>query len=105
MTDSISIEELTTLLAENRKTVLLDVRRKNDFEQSPRMIPCADWRDPENIETWMDAVPKDQDVVVYCVKGGMVSQSVAEKLAARSCRAKFLEGGILAWQASGKDVA
>ena len=104
MTDSISIAELTKLLVESRKTVLLDVRRKNDFDQSPQMIPGADWHDPEEIENWIDAVPKDQDVVVYCVKGGMVSQSVSARLAARSCRAKFLEGGILAWQAGGEDV-
>ena len=41
--------------------------------------------------------PKDQELVVYCVKGGSVSQSVADALQESHPGAKFLEGGILGW--------
>jgi rhodanese-related sulfurtransferase len=53
----------------------------------------------------MGTVSKDQDVVVYCVKGGSVSQSVTETLAGRGCRVKYLEGGIKAWREDGGKVA
>jgi rhodanese-related sulfurtransferase len=105
MTDSISVKDLSTYLVNNRDTLLLDVRRKNDFKQSPQKIAGARWHDPETIHDWIDAVPKDKDVVVYCVKGGSVSQSVTAQLKEQACRARFLEGGIKAWRDAGGEVA
>jgi rhodanese-related sulfurtransferase len=105
MADSISVPDLSERLANNRNMTLLDVRRKNDFEQSPQKIAGACWRDPEAIVDWIDAVPKDQDVVVYCVKGGSVSQSVTAQLKQKACRVRFLEGGIKAWCEGGGEVA
>jgi len=101
MADSISVPDLSERLANNRNMTLFDVRRKGDFEQSPQKIVGARWRDPEAIADWIDAVPKDQDVVIYCVKGGSVSQSVTTQLNEQACRARFLEGGINAWRESG----
>jgi len=101
MADSISVPDLSEYLLNHRNMTVLDVRRKSDFEQSPQKITGARWRDPEAIEDWIDSVPKDQDVVVYCVKGGSVSQSVAAQLKQQACRVKFLEGGIKAWRESG----
>ncbi|MCP4338230.1 MAG: hypothetical protein GY799_04935 [Desulfobulbaceae bacterium] len=40
----------------------------------------------------------DQEVIVYCVKGGSVSQSVADALGKNHPGVHFLEGGILKWQ-------
>jgi len=100
MTQSIKINELAEQLAANSKIELLDVRRKADFEQSPRKIKGARWRDPETITEWEGTVSKHREVVVYCVKGGSVSQSVTEKLAGQGCRVKYLEGGIKAWLAA-----
>ena len=101
MTDPISVQELSELMRNQAVIELLDVRRKGDLERSPQQIAGARWRDPEAIDQWYDTVPKNQDVVVYCVKGGPVSQSVAEKLARQGCRVKFLAGGIKAWRESG----
>lgn len=104
MTDSISVKDLSAYLVKNRDTILLDVRRKSDIEQSPQKITGARWRDPETIHDWIDAVPKDQDVVVYCVKGGSVSQSVTAQLKGKACRVKYLDGGINAWRENGGAV-
>ncbi|MGD9331926.1 MAG: rhodanese-like domain-containing protein [Desulfobacterales bacterium] len=101
MTDSISIQHLAQLLKKKNKVVVLDVRRKDDYEQSPQRIVGSDWRDPALIDDWIGSVPQDEDIVVYCVKGGPVSQSVAGQLEARACRVKFLEGGIKAWRENG----
>lgn len=105
MADSISTQDLAKLLKEKSQLELLDVRRKSDFEQSPQKITGARWRDPEAISDWIDTVPKEQDVVVYCVKGGSVSQSVTAQLRGQACRVKFLEGGIKAWGEGGGAVA
>jgi rhodanese-related sulfurtransferase len=104
MVDSISVKDLSAYLVKNRDTILLDVRRKSDIEQSPQKIAGARWHDPETIHDWIDAVPKDQEVVVYCVKGGSVSQSVTAQLKGQACRVKYLDGGIKAWQESGRAV-
>ena len=65
------------------------------------MIEAASWYDPEKMGEWIDGVPKDREVVVYCVKGGSVSQGVADRLQKAHCRAKYLEGGIKAWTEAG----
>jgi rhodanese-related sulfurtransferase len=99
MNNPITSEELKNLLEKNPDAaVLLDVRRKSDFEADNRLIPGAQWRDPEQVDTWIRDLPRDQAVVVYCVRGGSVSQSVAEKLTANQIQVKFLEGGISAWR-------
>jgi len=98
MTTSITSAELKDKLTEKTKFCVIDVRRKADYEKSPEMIEGASWHDPEKIEEWSTALPKDQDLVVYCVKGGSVSQSVANALQENHPGVRFLEGGILGWQ-------
>ncbi|MDX1708888.1 MAG: rhodanese-like domain-containing protein [Desulfobacterales bacterium] len=97
MAESISPQKLQQLLNEREKPCLLDVRRKSDYEAGPQKIETARWKDPENVDQWVDSIPKDRDVVVYCVKGGSVSQSVADELHNRRHRVTFLQGGIRAW--------
>jgi rhodanese-related sulfurtransferase len=97
MAESISSQELQQLLNVNTSISLLDVRRKQDYDADPQKIETARWVDPEKIDEWVDSIPKDRDVVLYCVKGGSVSQSVADALQNRQYRTRFLEGGIKAW--------
>ena len=97
MTTSITPLELKNKLTEN-KVCLLDVRRKVDYEKSPEMIVGAIWLDPENVEEWSKILPRDQELIVYCVKGGSVSQSVADTLQKSHPDVHFLAGGILGWQ-------
>ena len=58
MADSISVPELSTYLVNHRNMMLIDVRRKSDFEQSPQKITGARWHDPEAIADWIDLMPK-----------------------------------------------
>ncbi len=96
MSTSIAAAELKNKLSQ-KKVCLLDVRRKADFEKSPETIEGAVWHDPENVVEWGKTLPKDQELVVYCVKGGSVSQLVADALQESHPDVKFLEGGILGW--------
>ena len=100
MEPSISPEELKKIL-ERGLVLLLDVRRKADYDADPGTIPGATWRNPEQVETWSQEIPRDQRVVVYCVKGGSVSQSITAALAKKDIQACYVQGGLKAWKESG----
>ncbi len=76
---------------------VFDVRRKVDYDADPRMIPGAAWRDPEKVNDWANDIAADEDVIIYCVRGGSVSNAVLEQLLARNIRARYVEGGFLGW--------
>jgi rhodanese-related sulfurtransferase len=83
---------------------ILDVRRAADREAAPAHLPGAQWRNPEQITEWASSLPKDQEVVLYCVRGGGVSNSVVDALQAQGLKARFIEGGIENWKAAGGEV-
>lgn len=84
--------------------MVLDVRRKVDIDASSDALPGASWKDPEHIDQWIGALPKDHDVVIYCVRGGSVSNSVVDRLQAQGVQARFIEGGIEGYKAAGGKV-
>lgn len=93
-------------LVEKRSVTVLDVRRKNDLDADTVRLPGAEWKNPEQLAEWSRDLPSDREVVVYCVRGGSVSNSVVDQLQAQGIKARFIEGGIEAWKnASGATVA
>ncbi|MBL0712748.1 MAG: hypothetical protein JJV98_03510 [Desulfosarcina sp.] len=105
MVESITAQDLQNMIKAQTNIRVLDVRRKADFAGSPQKIIPARWQDPERVNEWLATVPTDQDIVVYCVKGGGVSQSIADQLARKQCRVKFVQGGIKAWREIGGPLA
>ncbi len=97
MAHSITPRELRALTERDQEMIILDVRRKADYEAMPKKITGALWRDPEKADEWIDEIPQEQPVVLYCAKGGSVSQSIAERLQQSHPCVKFLQGGIKAW--------
>jgi Fe-Mn family superoxide dismutase len=83
---------------------VLDVRRAGMFEKADTVITGASWRDPAAIADWACDVPRDKEIVVYCVYGHEVGRATALRLRAQGVRARFLRGGIDAWQAAGRPV-
>lgn len=104
MADSITPQELKALLGGDETPGLFDVRRKSDFDAAPGKIPCATWHDPEQADAWIHDIPRDKPIIVYCVKGGSVSQSIASKLEQSNPDVRFLQGGIKAWLDLGEPV-
>jgi len=104
MAPSIDIETFKKDSESGSAPILLDVRRKDDYEQAPQMLPGAAWRDPQKIDTWIQSLPQNSIVVTYCVKGGPVSQSTVDRLRKEGFNASFLEGGLKAWVAGGNPV-
>jgi superoxide dismutase, Fe-Mn family len=86
----------------NTETLVLDVRRKRVYEKADAVLPGAQWQDPDRVADWCDSVPKDKPVVVYCIYGHEVGRATALALCARGVDARFLEGGIDAWQRAGR---
>jgi len=98
-----STAELTDKVLNKEKLFILDVRNESDFEDwkvegenfSYLNVPYFELID--SIDPIVDKVPKDQDVVVICAKGGS-SVFVAEQLVeAGFSNIYSLDGGMKAW--------
>jgi rhodanese-related sulfurtransferase len=86
-------------------TLVFDVRREADYLASSETIPGAMWKNPDKIDAWIGAVPRTLDVVIYCVRGGEVSNTVVDRLQAAGVKARYIEGGIEAYKAAGGKIA
>jgi rhodanese-related sulfurtransferase len=103
MNETITPKELQSLQENRRNLTILDVRRKSDFDADPKGISGATWRNPEAVEQWRDELV-DQEVILYCVRGGSVSKSVSERLIEKNINVRYIEGGIVAWKDNGGQV-
>ena len=81
---------------------VLDVRRAGMFEKADALIPGARWHDPAKVGAWARDVPRDKEIVVYCIYGHEVGRATALRLRAQGVNARFLRGGIDGWQAAGR---
>jgi rhodanese-related sulfurtransferase len=101
MERTIKPEDLAAIVS---TVMVLDVRRKEDREPSSEAIEGAIWKDPTQIEQWVGAVPREHPVILYCVRGGSVSNSVLDRLLAGGVQARYIAGGIEGWKAAGGKV-
>ena len=99
---SLSVEELAKSVDEGTVSMVIDVRLEEDLDAEPVLIPDATWKNPHDIETWAKELGGNERVVVYCVAGRWVSQSVTKKLRDMGIDVAQLDGGIEAWKASEK---
>ncbi len=84
--------------------LVFDVRRAGVFEKAQTMIPGARWCDPAQVPTWAAELPADRELLVYCVYGHEVGRVTALRLQAAGLKARYLVGGIDAWQAAGRPL-
>jgi rhodanese-related sulfurtransferase len=103
MSRTITPDDLKPLV-ESRAVTVLDVRRQNDYAADSATLPYAQWLNPELMTAWSKTLPRDKDVVIYCARGGSVSNSVLDHLLSQGLKAYFIEGGIEAWKAAGGPI-
>ena len=103
MSRTIKPQEFKSILG-NKDVTVIDVRRKEDYTADSSVIPGSTWFDPANIDNWCTTLPDNKEVVLYCVRGGGVSNSVVDTLQAKGVKARFVEGGITAWKDAGGEV-
>ena len=101
MQGTITCADLRILLDRNEPTTLLDVRRADDRAKEPLAIPAAVWHDPAAIDDWSAKLSKEDEIILYCVRGGSVSNLVVDALHAKGFKARFIEGGLEAWKQAG----
>lgn len=84
------------------EVTVIDVRRKADYDG--KTILNAEWHDPDKVGEWAKSLPTDKEIVLYCARGGSVSNKVLDSLQAASIKARYIEGGIEGWKRSGGKV-
>jgi rhodanese-related sulfurtransferase len=103
---SITPEALHTLLLQNQKVLLFDVRQPLDLLANSEIIPGAKRVPPNDVLENPALIPKEQDSVIYCTcPSDKTSRIILRR--ARSLnflRIKFLKGGLAAWKAMGYPV-
>lgn len=97
MLRTLNSEELKSLIPSD-SIQLIDVRRKEDKQNSTDSILDATWYDPEQIADWKNNLDKNKEIILFCVRGGGVSNSVLDTLKENNFKARYLEGGIEAWK-------
>jgi rhodanese-related sulfurtransferase len=100
MERTIKSEELKEQIASGKDVIVLDVRRKSDYDADKNTLPNATWHDPEKVDEWSKELPRGKDIVIYCARGGSVSNKVLDQLLDKKIQARYLEGGIAAWKAA-----
>jgi rhodanese-related sulfurtransferase len=90
---SIPPAQLRRALHRADSPLLLDVRRRERFDESDRLIAGAQYCAPEDVAALARSRPAAV-AVVYCVHGLEVGSEAARTLRAAGWDARFLEGGI-----------
>ena len=81
---------------------IIDVRRKADYDG--KTILGAEWHNPDDVDRWAKELPTGKEIVLYCARGGSVSNKVLDGLLAANIPARYIEGGIEGWKQSGGKV-
>ena len=95
---SISPKDLWNAIATRDSPQLVDVRRRDAYQQSPHLLPGALWRDAANVASWMVDFDPARPLVVACKAGHEMSQSAVAQLRADGVDARILEGGYEGWE-------
>ncbi len=98
---AISPTDLWNTLATPGAPQLVDVRRRDVFDQSPQLLPAAVWRDAGNTQAWSAEFDRARPIVAACKAGHEMSQMTVAQLRADGFDARVLEGGYQAWLAAG----
>jgi len=99
----ISAEELKAALEDDvdRRPVLLDLCLPKDLPRRTDMLAGATMHAPAALPRWIEELPRDRPIAVYCVCGFQVSGTAVTELRRRGYNARALIGGITAWHAIG----
>lgn len=92
--------ELAQLQASGIAFTLLDVRRDIARNKDGTEIQNGQWCNPALWLEWKDQVPADKPVVLYCAHGHEIGQGLTTVLRVMGLDARYLDGGMTAWQAA-----
>jgi thiosulfate sulfurtransferase len=97
--------ELAQLQSSGAAFTLLDVRRDIARANNGTEIAGGQWCNPALWLEWKDQVPADKPVVLYCAHGHEIGQGLTTVLRVMGLDARYLDGGMTAWQGAGLPTA
>lgn len=100
MIPEIDVDELADRLQAG--AALLDVREVDEFAEAH--VPGAMLLPLSELPSRLDEVPTVEALLIICKAGGR-SMKAAEVLAARGIDVTNVAGGMVAWMASGREIA
>jgi rhodanese-related sulfurtransferase len=98
---TISPKDLWNAIATQDAPQIIDVRRRQAYEESPHLLPGAIWRDTSKAAEWATQLDVTRAIVVACKAGHEMSQSAAAQLRENSIDARVLESGYEGWSKAG----
>jgi len=99
----ISAEELKAALEDTKeqRPILLDLCQPRDLPRRTDMLAGATMHAPAALAQWVEELPRDRPIAVYCICGFQVSGTAVTELRRRGYDARAVAGGITAWHAIG----
>jgi superoxide dismutase, Fe-Mn family len=98
----IAAEELKSALDSGGDgPLLLDVCLPIDLARRSDMLPGASFHAPDALPRWIEELPRNRPIAVYCIYGFQVSGETVTELRRRGYDARSLIGGMAAWHAIG----
>jgi len=85
--------------------VFVDSRRGPTYAAAESVLPGALRVDPAAPDGAAAGLPKDREIVVYCVYGFGFSRDTAAALRKQGYRARYLDTGIVGWRAMERPLA
>lgn len=102
MSKSITARELSNLSGTSVWPMVVASTRCLKFEEEGRAIAGSVWRDHMQTEIWgADLARLGKPIIVYCLHGHNVSQLAVARLRSQGIDARYLEGGIDAYEEAG----
>ena len=83
---AISPKDLWNSIATHDAPLIVDVRRRDAYAQSPQLLPGALWRDAGAAAQWAGEFDRAQPIVVACKAGHEMSQIDGRAIARRRLR-------------------
>ena len=96
--NAISVAELQASIVQQRGTIIVDARPEREYRAAGETIAGALRREPDAVAGWAQVLPRAARVVVYGAQDDDAVRSVAKALQDRGIAARWLEGGLRAWQ-------
>ncbi len=98
---AISPKDLWNAIATLDAPLIVDVRRRDAYAQSPQLLPGAIWRDAADAAQWADEFDRARPIVAACKAGHEMSQWAVAQLRAAGFDARVLDGGYEGWAKAG----
>jgi rhodanese-related sulfurtransferase len=76
----ISYDDVKKVIIAPEKTIILDLRRNSDYDKDTLTMPAARRFDPDKIAEWSTSIPKDKEIVLFCVHGRSISDASVKYL-------------------------